>query len=106
MAGSQYLFVKLKLQIKSIQSAGTFNGRIVGTEGNPINRSVGYIKPLREFFPLFHPNGWSILLRGKSWTKDKTIADVMYGLHHDRINIRSATATGFTTVTFMNRMEL
>jgi hypothetical protein len=82
-----------------VQSVGTFNGRIVGFEGNPINHSVGFIKPLREFFPLFNPNGWSVLLRGKNWTKDKTIAEIMYGLHHDRINVRSAVATGFTTVT-------
>lgn len=82
-----------------VQSTGTFTGRIVGSEGTPINRSVGWNKPLREFMPLFHPNGWSILIRGKSWTKDKTIFEAMYGIHHDRINIRSAIGTGFTTVT-------
>lgn len=85
---------------QAIQTAGTFTGRIVGSgTGNPTNRAVGYCKPLREFFPLFHPNGWSILLRGKSWTKDATIAEFMYGLHHDRINVRCNTATGFTCVT-------
>lgn len=82
-----------------VQAGGTFSAKIVGSEGNPINHSVGFIKPLREFFPLFSPNGWSILIRGKTWTKDRTIAELMYGLHHDRINIRSATVTGITTVT-------
>lgn len=91
--------VESQLSDQIVQSAGSFNGRIVGYEGNPINRSVGYCKPLREFFPLFHPNGWSILIRGKAWTKDRTIVDFIYGLHHDRINIRSAAGTGFTTVT-------
>lgn len=82
-----------------IQSAGQFTGRLLGLEGNPINRSVGYCKPLRDFFPLFAPDGWSISIRGKSWTKDRTICELMYGLHHDRINIRCGAGTGYVTVT-------
>lgn len=84
---------------QSIQVAGQFTGFLKGNEGTPINRSVAWNKPLREFFPLFHPNGWSILIRGKNWTKDRTIFEAIYGLHHDRINVRCAAATGFTTVT-------
>lgn len=86
-----------------IQATGTFNGRIVGSEGNPINRSVAWNKPLRSFFPLFDPMGWSILIRGKTWVKDRTIVDFIYGIHHDRINIRSAIATGFVTATLYDR---
>lgn len=82
-----------------VLTAGTYNGRIVGSEGSPINHSVGFCKPIREFVPLLNPNGWSIFIRGKSWTKDRTILDLVYGLHHDRINLRSAVATGFPTVT-------
>lgn len=82
-----------------IQTLGQFAGRLLGTEGNPINRSVGYCKPLREFFPLQDPTGWSIHIRGKSFTKDRTFFEAMYGLHHDRINVRSLAATGLTTVT-------
>jgi hypothetical protein len=83
-----------------IQSAGQFNGRIVGSgAGNPVNRSTAYCNPLRNFLPLFHPNGWSIYIRGKSWTKDATMFEALYGLHHDRINVRCAAATGFITVT-------
>lgn len=82
-----------------VQTGGTFNGKIVGSEGNPINRSVAYCKPLRDFAPLTNPSGWTILIRGKTFTKDKTICDLIYGLHHDRINIRSAIGTGFVTVT-------
>jgi hypothetical protein len=96
---STWFICEAQASDQPIQSAGQFNGRIVGTEGNPINRSTAYCKPLREFFPLFHPNGWSIHIRGKSWTKDRTIFEAMYGIHHDRINVRCAAATGFTTVT-------
>lgn len=82
-----------------VQAAGTFDGKIVGTEGNPINRSVAYCNQLRNVLPIFNPQGWSILIRGKTFTKDRTIAEFAWGLHHDRINIRSAVATGFITVT-------
>jgi hypothetical protein len=82
-----------------IQSAGTFDGRIVGSgTGNPINRSVGYCNDIRNILPLFQPQGWSILIRGKSWNKDCTIADFLWGLHHDRINVRSLVASGFIQV--------
>lgn len=86
-----------------IQTAGTFDGRIIGNEGTPINRSVAWNKPLREFLPLFNSLGWSVIVRGKTWTKNKTIADFIYGIHHDRINIRCATATGFATVTLYDK---
>lgn len=82
-----------------VQTIGQFTGRIIGSEGNPINRSVAFCKPLREFFPLFAPDGWSISIRGKTWTKDRTICDLVYGPHHDRINIRCAVGTGYVTVT-------
>lgn len=97
---TSYAFIaEAQASDQPIQSAGTFAGRIIGSEGTPINRSVAWNKPLKDFMPLFNTNGWSILIRGKTWTKDRTIFDAVYGIHHDRINVRSQAATGFTVVT-------
>lgn len=96
---SQNFICEMQASDQPVQAGGTFNAKIVGNESNPLNKSVGFVKPVREFLPILSQSGWSIILRGKSWTKDRTFFEVMYGLHHDRINVRSAVGTGFTTVT-------
>lgn len=80
-----------------MQAGGIFDQKIVFMEGTPLDQSKALVKPMREFFD---GKSGSILIRGASWTKDKTIADFMYGLDHDRFVLRSNTATGFGQIDF------
>lgn len=75
-----------------MQSSGIFDQKIVFNEGTPIDQSKALVKPHREFMD---GRSFTCLIRGTAWTKDKTIADLMYGYDHDRIVLRSNSATGF-----------
>ena len=78
-----------------LQSGGQFDAKLIFREGTPLNQSAGLVKPLKDFF---NSRKGTILIRGKSWTKDKTIFDALYGLDHDRIVLRCNAATGFAQV--------
>lgn len=85
-----------------IQAGGIFLGKMVGSEGNPINRSVAYCRPLADFFPLFNPNGWSVLFRGNSLTAGKPVWSAVYGSHHDKIDVRVQLGTNTLIVRMYN----
>ncbi len=80
---------------KFLQSSGQFDGKLVFAEGNPLNQSKGLCQPLRNFF-----DGREFTYRGvfAGLTKDKTVADFVYGLDHDRVVLRCNATTGYMQV--------
>lgn len=91
--------VEAPSSLQSIQSGGIFSdGKISFFEGTPLNQSNARVKNLSDFNGL-DLTDCTILVRGSAWTKDKTILDLMYGMDHDRIVLRSAITTGFPTLT-------
>ncbi len=78
-----------------LRSGGQFDAKLVFGEGTPLNQSAGLVQPLSRFF---NSRKGTILVRGKSFTKDKTIFDALYGLDHDRIVLRANITTGFPQV--------
>ncbi len=78
-----------------IQSGGQFDQKLVFAEGSPLDQSKGLCQPLRNFF-----DGKEFTFR-KVWTgltKDKTVADFVYGLDHDRVVLRCNATTGYMQV--------
>jgi len=75
-----------------IQPAGVFDQKFSFKEGTPLNQSRSFTQPLRNFFDgkeFTYYGTWTAL------TKDKTFADFLYGLDHDRIVLRCNVTTGF-----------
>ena len=84
---------------QTFQSGGIFgDGKAVFYEGSPLNQSNQRRADLADLKGLT-PNNMTLLLRGTAHTKDKTIADMTYGLDHDRVVIRCAVTTGFPVLT-------
>lgn len=83
----------------TFQSGGIFgDGKAVFYEGSPLNQSNQRTANLADLKGLT-PNNMTLLLRGTAHTKDKTIADMTYGLDHDRVVLRCAVTTGYPTLT-------
>ncbi len=78
-----------------LQSSGQFDQKLVFAEGSPLDQSKGLCQPLRNFF-----DGKEFTYRGvfTSLTKDKTVADFVYGLDHDRVVLRCNATTGYMQV--------
>lgn len=88
---------------QSLTAGGAFNdGKYTFFEGNPLNRSNARCKELKDFKD-FHPDDFTFAIYGSSWTKDKTILDITYGLDHDRIVLRSKAATGLPELTIYEK---
>lgn len=84
---------------QTFQSGGIFgDGKAVFYEGSPLNQSNQRRADLADLKGLT-PNNMTLLLRGTAHTKDKTIADMTYGLDHDRVVVRCAVTTGFPVLT-------
>lgn len=100
---SKMFLVEAQVSDQSLTAGGTFNdGKYTFYEGNPINRTNSRSKELRDFKD-FHPDDFTLALWGGSYTKDKTILDITYGLDHDRIVLRSKAATGLPELTIYER---
>ena len=83
----------------TFQSGGMFgDGKAVFYEGSPLNQSNQRRADLADLKGLI-PNNMTLLLRGTAHTKDKTIADMTYGLDHDRVVVRCNVTTGYPSVT-------
>lgn len=101
---SDHLFlVELADVDQSITTGGVFNdGKYTFFEGNPLNQSNARCKDLKDFKG-FTVQDFTLALYGASWTKDKTILDITYGLDHDRIVLRCNAATGFPALTIYEK---
>lgn len=78
-----------------LQSAGQFDAKLVCGEGTPLNQSKALCQPLRNFFT---QQEFTYRVSGSSFTKDKTFADFVYGIDHDRIVLRSNVTTGYAQI--------
>jgi hypothetical protein len=78
-----------------LQASGQFNSKLTFAEGSPLNQSKALCQPLKNFF---NDKEFSFVLRGNDWTKDKTVADFLYGLDHDRIVLRCNASTGYPQI--------
>lgn len=80
---------------KFLQSSGQFDGKLVFAEGSPLDQSRGLCQPLRNFF-----DGREFTYRDvfTALTKDKTVADFLYGFDHDRVVLRCNATTGYMQV--------
>ncbi len=78
-----------------LQPSGQFSGKLVFNEGSPLNQSKGLSNSLKNFF-----DGYEFTYRGvfTTLTKDKTVADFIYGLDHDRVVLRCNVTTGYMQV--------
>ena len=84
---------------QTFQSGGIFgDGKAVFYEGSPLNQSNQRTANLADLKGIT-PNNMTMLLRGTAHTKDKTIADMTYGLDHDRVVLRCAVTTGYPVLT-------
>jgi hypothetical protein len=101
VGGSDQVFlVEVAASDESLVSGGIFSdGKLTFFEGasGVLNQSNGRVKDLRDFTGL-NLSEFTVMVRGTAWTKDKTILDILYGLDHDRIVLRSNTGTGFAQV--------
>jgi hypothetical protein len=82
---------------ESVVSGGIFNdGKLTFFEGaaGVLNQSNGRVKDLRDFVGL-DLTDFTLAICGNSWTKDKTILDITYGLDHDRIVLRCNVTSGY-----------
>ena len=88
-------FIPNSSSTKFLQSSGQFSGKLVFAEGSPLDQSKGLSQPLKNFF-----DGYEFTYRGvfTTLTKDKTIADFLYGLDHDRVVLRCNATTGYMQV--------
>lgn len=79
----------------SLQTGGVFSdGKLQFFEGAPLNQSNARVKDLKDFQGL-DLTDFTLALAGNTWTKDRTILDITYGLDHDRIVLRCNVTTGF-----------
>lgn len=79
----------------SLQTGGVFgDGKLQFFEGAPLNQSNARVRDLRTFAGL-DLTDFTLAITGNSWTKDKTILDIQYGLDHDRILLRCNVTTGY-----------
>ena len=79
----------------TLRSGGMFDQKLSFNEGSPINQSRSLVQPLKNFFDgkeFTYIGAWNSL------TKNKTFADFLYGLDHDRVVLRSNVTTGFPQV--------
>ncbi len=92
---SPVFLVENSSSTKFLQPSGQFDGKLVFAEGNPLNQSKGLSQSLKNFF-----DGREFTYRGvfTGLTKDKTVADFLYGLDHDRVVLRCNVTTGYMQV--------
>ena len=81
-----------------LQSSGIFSdGKIVCSEGSPLNQSQGFTRSINDIRGFDITEG-SVIIRGTAFTKDKTIWEMQYGMNHDRIVLRANVTTGYAQV--------
>lgn len=87
--------VEAESTTRFLRTGGQFDGKLVFAEGSPLDQSKGLCQPLRNFF-----DGREFVYRivTSSLTKDKTVADFVYGLDHDRVVLRCNVTTGYMQV--------
>ena len=87
--------VESSTSTKFLQPSGQFSGKLAFAEGSPLDQSKGLSQPLKNFF-----DGYEFTYRGvfTTLTKDKTVADFLYGLDHDRVVLRCNATTGYLQV--------
>lgn len=102
--GTDHLFLLESVDAdQSITTGGVFNdGKYTFFEGTPLNQSNARCKDLKDLKG-FTVQDFTLALYGASWTKDKTILDITYGLDHDRIVLRCNPATGFPSLTIYEK---
>ena len=82
-----------------LQTGGQFDCKLQGSSTlTPINQNDYLWRKMQDGSGWFDDKEGTILIRGASWTKDRTITDFMYGLDHDRMVLRCNVTTGYPQV--------